>query len=226
MVFWREITIDNLHYLEAVFPLYDLVFPPEVREPHFVFLSAIKKKECFFHYLVGVESDEIVSFATAHYLADVNTGFIVYIATNPSFRKKGIGTETLINIEKILKVESINAGHHDLRAIVVETEKLELAQNETQKEECLKRNLFFTKNKYSFYQAISYVQPPLHNEESPISLNLFIKSAQEGIPKEEVCNIISSIYLHKYHNINGIDMKTLINCFNMMNIQVGKETGG
>jgi hypothetical protein len=220
---WKEISNDNLFYLDQVFELYDQSFPLEVREPHNIFLQSLKyATKAYpnnFRLLVGLSGKALVSFATGHYLADVNTGFVVYIATNPLFRTNGIGTKTLLKIEEILNKDAVLAGNSSLRAMILETESPNWAETVIDREECLKRNGFFQKNGYKQYLEMEYVQPPLHNDDKSIPLNLFMKVKEKDyLNKEEVRNIIHTIYQEKYYIVNNIDNEILIRCLNEIGI--------
>jgi hypothetical protein len=220
---WKEISNDNLFYLDQVFELYDQSFPLEVREPHNIFLQSLKyATKAYpnnFRLLVGLSGKALVSFATGHYLADVNTGFVVYIATNPLFRTNGIGTKTLLKIEEILNKDAVLAGNSSLRAMILETESPNWAETVIDREECLKRNGFFQKNGYKQYLEMEYVQPPLHNDDKSIPLNLFMKVKEKDyLNNEEVRNIIHTIYQEKYYIVNNIDNEILIRCLNEIGI--------
>lgn len=218
---WDEITYDNLTNLEKVLKIFDQSFPIEVRESHNIFLGSLQyarsRMPNSFRFLVGFEGEQLVSFATGHYFADVNLGFIVYIVTNPLVRSKGLGSKTLSKLEELLNKDAVSAGNVSLRAIILETEKQEIVHTEAEKEDCFKRNRFFERNSYKQYEEIDYLQPPLHNGESNIPLNLFIKKYQKNdVTKEEISEFIRVIYQEKYCLVNGIDKKVLRNCFEKM----------
>ncbi|MGM0878478.1 MAG: hypothetical protein ACQEWV_28220 [Bacillota bacterium] len=65
---WVEITEENLFNLEMVIELYDQSFPIEVREPHNIFLRSLQyaknRRPNNYHFLIGIEGDQLVSFAT------------------------------------------------------------------------------------------------------------------------------------------------------------------
>lgn len=220
---WEEITYHNMNHLDKVLKIYDQAFPIEVREQHNTFISSLKyaseMKPNSFRFLVGLEGEEIVSFATGHYLAKVNTGFVVYIATNPSVQSRGIGAMTLSKLEELLNQDSIMAGNNSLRALFLETEKQEIVQTVAEKEDCSKRNRFFIKNGYKKFEEINYLQPPLHNGEGNVPLNLLIKeSHKNSIKLKEIIETIIAIYKEKYYLINGIDKKILEDCLKEMGI--------
>ncbi|MEH7250929.1 GNAT family N-acetyltransferase [Neobacillus niacini] len=211
---WDEVTIDRLHHFEKVLPLYDLVFPIEVREPHEVFMkglhSAKTRKPNSFRFLVGLDEEQLVSFATGHYLEEVNAGFIVYIATNPKVQGNGIGSKTLLKMEELLNQDAKTAGNPNLETIILETETQDMVHTKEEKENCVKRNQFFERNHYKKVKKFKYLQPPLHQAHGPVPLNLFIKSLQGNESSiETIKKIIHAIYKEKYYLVNGIDEQVL-----------------
>ncbi|MGM0878477.1 MAG: hypothetical protein ACQEWV_28215 [Bacillota bacterium] len=93
------------------------------------------------------------------YFADVNSGFIVYIVTNPLIQSNGLGSKTLVKLEGLLNKDAISAGNLSLRAIFLETETQDMVHTEEEKEDCIKRNRFFDRNDYEKYEEIIYRQP-------------------------------------------------------------------
>ncbi len=207
-------TIDHLHHYEKVLPLYDSVFPIEVREPHEVFIKGLhyakNQKPNSFRFLVGLDGEHLVSFATGHYLEEVNAGFIVYIATNPKLRGNGLGSKTLLKMEEVLNQDAKTAGNRNLETIILETETQDMVHTREEKENCIKRNQFFEKNHYKKVRKINYLQPPLHKGHGPVPLNLFIKGLQTNeYSIETIKKIIHAIYKEKYYLVNGIDEQVL-----------------
>lgn len=221
---WIEITNDNLKILENVLELYDISFPIDVREPHGVFQKGLKYATNnfpnSFRFLVGMEGNTVVSFATGHYLADVNIGFIVYIATNPFARRKGIGSQTLSKIEELLNQDAISAGNSSLRLSILETEIAEIVPTKEEKEDCVKRQRFFEKNNYGKCEGVDYLQPPLNGGIEGIPLFLFIKNFQgnQVVTESEISAIIRAMYREKYYAVNGIDKAVLTHCLNKMKV--------
>src|SRR4051794_30813561 len=186
---WDEITYDDLTHFEKVLKLYDQAFPIQVREPHNIFINSLQyarnSKPNNFRFLIGFEGEQLVSFATGHYLAEINSGFIVYIVTNPLVRSKGLGSKTLLKMEELLDKDAFYAGSTSLKTVILETEKEGMVHREEEKEECIKRNRFFERNNYKLYKKIDYIQPPLHFGDGDVPLNLFIKSPQQFEITEE-----------------------------------------
>lgn len=219
---WGEIRYENDIHLEKVFDLFDQTFPIEVRESHNIFLKSLqyarKRKPNNYRFLIGLEDDRLVSFATGHYLSDVNSGFIVYLVTNPLERSKGLGAKTLLKLEELLNKDAILAGNTSIKAIILETEKQEMVHTEGEKEYCIKRHKFFDRNHYKLFEKIDYLQPPLLGE-SIIPLHLFIKNVQtDELTKNEVSEVIRAIYKEKYYLVNEIDKNVLNSCLEKMGI--------
>ncbi|MGM7683813.1 GNAT family N-acetyltransferase [Cytobacillus sp. Hm23] len=223
---WVEITEENFVEFETILELYNQAFPIEVREPQHIFQSSLQyakeRRPNNYHFLVGMKENQFVSFATGHYFVDGNSGFIVYIVTNPLIQSKGIGSKTLEKLEGLLNKDAISAGNSSLSTIFLETETQEMVHTEEEKEDCIKRNRFFAKNDYEKYEEIVYQQPSLHDEVGDLPLNLFIKNV--GINKQskgDIKKAIRTIYKEKYFLVNGIDKRVLNNCLKKMGLESG-----
>jgi hypothetical protein len=220
---WEEITGKHLDHIEEVFKLYNQTFPFEVREPNSILLKSLayaeNEKLNTFRFLAGFEGEELISFATGHYLADVNSGFIVYIVTNPVARSKGSGGKTLVKMEQLLKKDAIRAGNSSLESYILETETEEMARTSEEKEDCLKRKTFFERNEYKRFEGIHYLQPSLHSGDNSIQLNLYLKTLNESvITAKEVKEVIRAMYKEKYEKINEIDKNVLNGCLEQMGL--------
>lgn len=224
---WHYIVDSKDALLVDVFQLYDQIFPLEVREPHDVLVKSLQTSQLddtqSFGFLVGRDQDTVVSFATAHYFTKVNSGFIVYIGTDPSYRNHGIGSQTLAKMEKWFQENARKSGFKSLRAVILEVEKIENMTTELERVECIKRNHFFEKNGYDHVSSLHYVQPPLHAYDSAVPLNLFVKVVHGGeLEKRELFDLIDSMYTGKYRLINQIPNTVLHECLQSMGISVEK----
>ena len=212
---WHVITNGEDHYLKQAFALYNAAFPVELREDHQVLLDSLKNNGDpeGFCFLTGLLDGNVVALATAHYLADINIGFIVYIVTDPDIRGKGTGKETLKKVEEILNERAIRNGTGGLDAMLLETEKEEDAVSLQDKEECQKRARFFNRNGYVKQENQLYLQPPLHGENQGVPLHLYVKYlGEEGWGREEIHQAIYSIYKGKYLAVNRININSLNRC--------------
>ncbi|KAA9024362.1 GNAT family N-acetyltransferase [Niallia endozanthoxylica] len=225
-IVWEEITKNHMSHIESVLQLYDTAFPKDLREPHQILYNALDKAEQNppnrFRFLVGLMEGKPVSFATAHYLAEVNCGFIVYLGTDPHERSKGLGSQALGTIEEYLNQDAILAGKGSIRAFVLETEKQESANSEEERETCLKRDYFYKRNGYKTYKGIDYIQPPLNggNEAIPLKLNIK-KKQQTDFSRDEAQELIYAMYDQKYCLVNRIPTIVLNDCLKEMSIPKG-----
>ncbi|MGM0803776.1 MAG: GNAT family N-acetyltransferase [Bacillota bacterium] len=223
-IIWKEVTHSNQEKLQEALTLYEHSFPIEVREPKSVFLQSLNNAETHlpnqYHFLVGFQDEVLVSLVTAHYLADVNTGFIVYLVTNPKVRSKGLGAQSLQRIEEVLQQDSIAAGYKSLDAIVLETETPEMVHSEKEKDDCVKRTNFFMRNGFYKVEDFLYLQPPIHDDGVDVPLHLFIKTlTKQERSVSEVKRIVKAMYLEKYHHGNGIVKEVLNRSYNKMNLE-------
>ncbi|KPB06698.1 hypothetical protein AAV98_00265 [Bacillus sp. CHD6a] len=221
---WIEITKNSTKYFDEVMKLYEQSFPLEVRESQDIFHRSIRYSESSFpntfRFLVGIEDEKVLSFATGHFLASVNAGFVVYIVTNPSIRSSGLGSKTLHKLEELLNADAINAGYENIDKILLETEIKEMVHTEKEKEECGKREKFFKRNGYFHLSSIDYRQPPLHKEEQSVPLKLFVKKCNaEDISYDRLQQAIVALYQEKYFHVNGIKRMVLHNCLREMGIE-------
>ncbi|MQR94568.1 GNAT family N-acetyltransferase [Fictibacillus phosphorivorans] len=221
---WKEVSYINQKNLQEALTLYHDSFPIEVREPESVFLQSLRNAETRlpnqYHFLVGFQDEMLVSLVTAHYLADVNTGFIVYLVTNPKVRSKGLGAQSLQRIEEVLQQDSIAAGYESLDAIVLETETPEMVHTEKEKDDCVKRTNFFMRNGFYKVKDFLYLQPPIHDDGVDVPLHLFIKTiGNQELPLSEVRRIVKAMYLEKYYHGNSIEKEVLNRSYNKMNVE-------
>ncbi|WP_338780068.1 GNAT family N-acetyltransferase [Metabacillus sp. FJAT-52054] len=207
-VTWKEITLHNQEAFKEAMAIYDQAFPIDVREPHDVFQKSLRTGS--YRFLVGMEGEEVLSFATGHYLKEVNAGFIVYLLANPLVRSRGIGGQTLLKLEEWLEEDARSAGHDSIEAIILETEKPELVHTEEEKADCVKRFRFFNRHGYREAEGVHYVQPPLFEGQIPVPLSLFVKSYQQTAPsRERIAEYVQAMYRDKYSLANGVDQAIL-----------------
>ncbi|WP_242520430.1 GNAT family N-acetyltransferase [Halobacillus kuroshimensis] len=221
---WVEISEVDTELFDKLMAFYEQAFPVEVREPEEIFKISMKHAEINdfnnYRFLVGMEGEQIISFATGHYFAEINTGFIVYIVTNPSIRNRGLGSKTLTKLEEMLNEDALNAGFSALDRIVLETETSDMVHTNEEKEACIKRNKFFERNKFTLTNVIDYKQPPLHNSDVSIPLNLYEKKYKGGeTTKETLEEVIIVLFKEKYYDINKIDKSVLANCIREMGVE-------
>ncbi|MGZ4164887.1 MAG: GNAT family N-acetyltransferase, partial [Tumebacillaceae bacterium] len=144
---WIEITDTRSEWVESCLALYRRSFPDEVREPDEVLLRGVDLQSQMapsaFHFLVALdEQQQVVGFSTAHYLADVHVGFVVYLVVDASIRSQGLGGQLLAQMQALLEQDALRQGT-SLRGVILETEKEEDAHNDAERDECRRRSRFF-----------------------------------------------------------------------------------
>ncbi|MCP8968880.1 GNAT family N-acetyltransferase [Ectobacillus ponti] len=214
---WKEIQLGDTDGLEQALQLYDEMFPLPVREPHEVFWNGLRygagQGQGSFRFLVACEGKQVNAFATGHYFQDMHAAFIVYIAVRPSVRHHGLGSQTLQRMEELLR----GGAAAPLRAVILEAEKEELAHDEQERVDCMRRSCFFIRNGYRKYEGLEYVQPPLHAGEQPVPLQLFIKGPRQTSP--DVRSYVQAMYREKYAAVNGIQSEVLERCLRQMGLE-------
>lgn len=214
---YREITLCDSQYLAQMIALYEATFALAVREPSELFLKSLAHGMGAFpdayHIHVALDGEaqgNVIGFVTGHYFADVNVGFIVYLAIDPSYRRQGIGAQLLLQLEKSFEEDACAASFETVRAIVLETEREDGAKSESEREDGQRRQRFFQAKGFVRREEIDYRQPPLRVGDEKVPLYLWVKNrATNPINLEQWIAIVEAMYREKYHKINGIDQKLL-----------------
>lgn len=223
---WHDVTVIDSQLLMQAIDLYERFFRLELREPREVLTLGIVKNDALqpnaFHFLVGVEREEhdksnaprVVALSTAHYLADVNIGFIVYLLVEPACQNTGLGSQLLSEMERLITLDAKAAHASPLRGMILETERAEDAHTDDERIDCERRARFFNRNGYHVLPGVFYLQPPLQKTTAAVPLHLFAKgcSGSPAFSGDEVRRIVHAMYRDKYRRINGIDMSVLNEC--------------
>ena len=87
---------------KAALKLYDGQFDIDLSEDEQIFKQSLKNEHTKDDYifLVGLQSDSVVSLATAHYEATTNSAFLLYLIANDQPDHDELITKTLARIEK------------------------------------------------------------------------------------------------------------------------------
>ena len=222
MIEWQEIREPGGALWNAAIALYEQTFPPEVREPAAVFVRSMRDVAGF-HFLVGVdEQGQLAAMATAHDLADVNVGFVVYLVVAPQGRSRGLGAELLAQVEAALREDARVTRGAELRGVVLESEREELVHTEEERLDCQRRERFFARQGYERLDGVDYVQPPLTPEsELMVPLHLWAKRFpnQPEWTAEEIRDVVRSMYRNKYGRANGTSDVVLSACERRISIE-------
>lgn len=219
MLFWQEVTWVETPVLQQALQLYQATFPPELLEPTGVLLRGIELggelAPSAYHFLIGTDdSGHVVAMATVHYLARVKMGFVVYLLVDPAARSKGLGGQLLAEVERRLRQDAALQGER-LRGIVLETEREEDMHDEQERLDAVRRTDFFKRSGFVQMEGICYLQPPLEPQSrETVPLHLFIRTCDgEASPtREELQEIVWTMYQEKYGRMNGIGEDVLRAC--------------
>ena len=215
-IYWQEINAQNEKLWNQAITLYEKSFHIDLREPSSVFLRSLEiglsTGPNAFHFLVGHdEQQKVIALSTAHYFANVNFGFIVYLVVDTSLQGHGIGSQLLVQTEELLQKDAVL---RPLRGIILESERVEDAETEQEKKECQRRNRFFAFNHFEVLNDVTYFQPPLHSPAKPVRLNLWVK-LRERTPRlnaRGVEEIVDQMYTEKYSRMNQLNPALLEIC--------------
>ncbi|MCX7569822.1 GNAT family N-acetyltransferase [Tumebacillus sp. DT12] len=223
---WHELMSPASPYWEPALALYERAFPVAVREPADVFVRSWSA-ETGFHFWVGVWDGQVAAMATAHFLEDVQVGFVVYLLVNSLMQSRGIGAQTLAYVESALEEDARKAGRA-LRGVVLETEREEEAHTSAERADCQRRLRFFARHGYECPAGVTYVQPPLTPErESAVPLHLLMKRfpGHWAGTEREIRDVIRSMYRNKYGKANGIAHEVLSVCEAQVEVRPQREEG-
>jgi GNAT superfamily N-acetyltransferase len=215
-IYWQEINAQNEKLWNQAITLYEKSFHIDLREPSSVFRRSLEISLSTgpnaFHFLVGYdEQQKVIALSTAHYFADVNFGFIVYLVVDTFLQGHGIGSQLLVQTEELLQKDAVVSP---LRGIILESERVEDAETEQEKKECQRRNRFFAFNHFEFLNDVTYFQPPLHSTTKPVRLNLWVKLrvGTPGLNAREVEELVDQMYTEKYFRMNQLEPAQLEIC--------------
>jgi GNAT superfamily N-acetyltransferase len=224
---WLELTDIRTSIVEPCLALYQQTFSVDVREPEDVLLRGVTLRQAMapngFHFLVALdEQQQVAGFSTAHYLADVRFGFVVYLLVNPAIHGQGLGGKLLAQMQKRLEQDAARYGT-SLRGVILETEREEDAHNESERSDSRRRNRFFNRQGFGRLETVHYVQPPLWETTKEIPLHLYVRrlADQTMLTGAELRQIVQAMYEQKYGNVNHVDAQTLRHCEALLRVPNG-----
>ncbi|EII6305152.1 hypothetical protein LG932_000627 [Staphylococcus pseudintermedius] len=178
---------------------------PLVTEDESVFEQSLKteKTQYDFVFLVGIENDEVVSFATAHYEATTNVGFLVYLVSEHGDNCEQYLKATLEQIEKDVNQISNQLHGRDVNFFMFES-TFESPDVDTETADKIAfRRRFLAQHGYEKQSDITYLQPSLNRNGKPVPMELYIK-ANIPLTKDIYGTSIKSAYIIKYVFANRI----------------------
>lgn len=174
------------------------------------------KTENDYVFIVGIEKENIISLATAHYEATTNSAFLVHLLAVVDSNYNEIISQTLNEVETHLNILSNKVHARDINFLMIEVPKLDnsILDNQLIK----RRHHILLENDFEQQYDIDYLHPNYTFEETPIHTDLFIKSNIE-LTKDIYPASVKSNYILKYVFANGISRDIIYPLLEKMNLR-------
>ena len=174
------------------------------------------KTENDYVLIVGIEKENIISLATAHYEATTNSAFLVHLLAVVDSNYDEIISQTLNEVETHLNILSNKVHARDINFLMIEVPKLDnsILDNQLIK----RRHHTLLENDFEQQYDIDYLHPNYTFEETPIRTDLFIKSNIE-LTKDIYPASVKSNYILKYVFANGISREIIYPLLEKMNLR-------
>ena len=166
------------------------------------------KTENDYVLIVGIEKENIISLATAHYEATTNSAFLVHLLAV---------VDSNYEVETHLNILSNKVHARDINFLMIEVPKLDnsILDNQLIK----RRHHTLLENDFEQQYDIDYLHPNYTFEETPIRTDLFIKSNIE-LTKDIYPASVKSNYILKYVFANGISRDIIYPLLEKMNLRL------
>ena len=175
------------------------------------------KTENDYVLIVGIEKENIISLATAHYEATTNSAFLVHLLAVVESNYNEIISQTLNEVETHLNILSNKVHARDINFLMIEVPKLD---NSILDNQLIKlRHHILLENDFEQQYDIDYLHPNYTFEETPIRTDLFIKSNIE-LTKDIYPTSVKSNYILKYVFANGISRDIIYPLLEKMNLRL------
>lgn len=174
------------------------------------------KTENDYVLIVGIEKENIISLATAHYEATTNSAFLVHLLAVVDSNYNEIISQTLNEVETHLNILSNKVHARDINFLMIEVPKHDnsILDNQLIK----RRHHILLENDFEQQYDIDYLHPNYTFEETPIHTDLFIKSNIE-LTKDIYPASVKSNYILKYVFANGISRDIIYPLLEKMNLR-------
>lgn len=175
------------------------------------------KTENDYVFIVGIEKENIISLATAHYEATTNSAFLVHLLAVVDSNYDEIISQTLNEVETHLNILSNKVHARDINFLMIEVPKLDnsILDNQLIK----RRHHTLLENDFEQQYDIDYLHPNYTFEETPIRTDLFIKSNIK-LTKDIYPASVKSNYILKYVFANGISRDIIYPLLEKMNLRL------
>lgn len=174
------------------------------------------KTENDYVFIVGIEKEDIISLATAHYEATTNSAFLVHLLAVVDSNYDEIISQTLNEVETHLNILSNKVHFRDINFLMIEVPKLDISILDNQL--IKRRHHILLENDFEQQYDIDYLHPNYTFEETPIRTDLFIKSNIE-LTKDIYPASVKSNYILKYVFANGISRDIIYPLLEKMNLR-------
>ncbi|MFU0768790.1 hypothetical protein [Staphylococcus pasteuri] len=202
---FKTITSANDPYFNEALQIYDSKLDISLTEDSHIFKQSLEnnKTEKDYAFIVGVENDEVISMASAHYEATTNSAFLIYLITKNKDNHDEVMSKTLEKIEEQLNVLSNDIHERDINFIMMEVPREPLTTDEETNKVLERRRQFLYEHQFEKQTEIDYIHPNYTNDEDPKEIDLFIK-ANILLSKDIYGTSVKSNYILKYVFANRI----------------------
>lgn len=201
-------TSDPLY--EAALNLFDNYQFGNVSQKHHVFKQSLENKRTQNDYvfLVGLDNDEVVSFATGHYEATTNAAFIMYLVAVDTPERERYLTETLEKLQEGLDNLANRVHDRDVNFFMMEALPIPDSLDEPDADLLMQRHLFLKEHGFEEQREIDYMRPAIEPGGEPIPLKLFLHT-RIPLTKDIYGTSVKSCYILKYVFANHLSRKTV-----------------
>ena len=218
MKFHTIYSLEDAYYQKAV-EFYNKQLDVDFFEDSIITKRSLQnnKTENDYVFIVGIEKENIISLATAHYEATTNSAFLVHLLAVIDSNYDEIISQTLNEVETHLNILSNKVHARDINFLMIEVPKLDnsILDNQLIK----RRHHILLENDFEQQYDIDYLHPNYTFEETPIRTDLFIKSNIE-LTKDIYPASVKSNYILKYVFANGISRDIIYPLLEKMNLRL------
>lgn len=218
MKFHTIYSLEDAYYQKAV-EFYNKQLDVDFFEDSIITKRSLQnnKTENDYVFIVGIEKENIISLATAHYEATTNSAFLVHLLAVVDSNYDEIISQTLNEVETHLNILSNKVHARDINFLMIEVPKLDnsILDNQLIK----RRHHTLLENDFEQQYDIDYLHPNYTFEETPIRTDLFIKSNIE-LTKDIYPASVKSNYILKYVFANGISRDIIYPLLEKMNLRL------
>ena len=218
MKFHTIYSLEDAYYQKAV-EFYNKQLDVDFFEDSTITKQSLQnnKTENDYVLIVGIEKENIISLATAHYEATTNSAFLVHLLAVVDSNYDEIISQTLNEVETHLNILSNKVHARDINFLMIEVPKLDnsILDNQLIK----RRHHTLLENDFEQQYDIDYLHPNYTFEETPIRTDLFIKSNIE-LTKDIYPASVKSNYILKYVFANGISRDIIYPLLEKMNLRL------